>query len=213
MTTSNLSAQNRSSTTDEPIYGRTARFYHWVVVFLIAIQFPLGLYMHYRAHDMKWVNPNGVMETGLFDATTKVLYDSHKLLGLVLLALILARLYYRLTAGAPRPESSLSSWYVTASKFAHALIYATLIAVPFLGYLGAAYFGATTLFGTVHVPSIVIQDKEFARDVIDVHMLTAYGLLALIVVHVLAALYHQLIRRDQVMARMIPALKRKSTTT
>ena len=213
MTESNPSNNEGATQTEFVAYSPTARFYHWLMVFLIAIQFPLGLYMHYRAHDVEWVNADGETVTGLFDATTRLLYDSHKFLGLILLALILARLYYRVTAGAPKPDPSLTTWQTALSKTVHALLYVALIAVPFLGYLAAAYFGATTLFGTVHVPSIVIEDKDFGRDVIGLHIWGTYVLLGLVALHLAGTLYHHMIKRDNVVARMLPNLKKKTTVT
>ncbi len=213
MTSSNASTQNLQSYADNNVYSPTARFYHWLTVFFILVQFPIGVYMHYRAHDLEWTNSEGELKTGLFDTTTRLLYDSHKLLGLILLALVLARLYYRWSNGVPPPDQSLAPWQTALSKATHGLIYAALVAVPFLGYAGAAYLGATTLFGVFHVPSLVIEDKEFGRAVFEVHIWAAYGLLALLVLHLLAVAYHRFVRRDQVAARMLPGSDRHSATS
>ena len=63
------------------IYSPTARAFHWIVVILIAIQIPIGFYMAYRGGDLK-----------IWDSLTNNLYSSHKLIGVIILALVALRL-------------------------------------------------------------------------------------------------------------------------
>ena len=58
-------------------------------------------------------------------------------------------------------------------------------------------------FGLFRVPQITSPDKEAARAYEDRHILFAYVLLALIAIHLAAALWHHFVKRDRVAARMV----------
>ncbi|MEO1206108.1 MAG: cytochrome b [Pseudomonadota bacterium] len=191
------------------VYSGTARFFHWFTVLLIAVQIPIGLYMVYRGKEMPWVDDQGVAKTGLWDAATNALYSSHKLLGTIILVLIVLRLLYRFTAGAPSDEPTLSPVQRVVSAFSHWGLYALLIAVPVVGYIGTSAFPALNIFGLFSLPAVVGKDPALSKQMFELHMYGGFALLALIALHVSAALYHHLFRRDYVLARMMPRLLRK----
>ena len=85
-------------------YTPTASGLRWLIAFLVFVQLPLGLYMSYRGNEMITVNEKGETVKGIFDALTGVLYSSHKLIGLTIFLLIVLRLLYRVTQGAPAPD-------------------------------------------------------------------------------------------------------------
>jgi cytochrome b561 len=84
-------------------------------------------------------------------------------------------------------------------------MYVLLLILPLLGWLGISMFPALKLFGSFDLPSIASPNKAAAEVVLDVHMALAWVLIALVSLHVLAVLYHALIRRDGVPRRMLPA--------
>ncbi len=179
------------------VYNPMARMFHWLTVGLIAVQIPIGLYMTYRGGDLN-----------IWDATTNNLYSSHKLIGVIILLLIAARLTYRLTQGAPAHEPTLEPWQKIVSELTHWAIYALLIVVPVLGYLAISYFPALNIFGLFSFPGIVAPDKPSYEVVAELHEIGAIALGVLIAMHIGAALYHHIIRGDNVLARMIPGLLR-----
>lgn len=181
------------------IYSPTARRFHWTMVALLALQIPVGVYMAYRGNVLN-----------VWDATTNALYSSHKLVGMLLLALIIARLTYRIVHGAPKPEPTLETWHKLASGFNHWGLYALLLVVPVLGWFGASYYPALDIFGLFKLPGLVVPDEKTATVVFRYHGYAALALVAFAAVHVGAALYHYVIRGDNVLARMIPGLMRKS---
>ncbi len=189
------------STTLEPtrLYSSTARLLHWLTVALLALQFPVGFYMAYRGNVLN-----------VWDSLTNTLYSGHKLSGLVILLVVVLRLLYRTTQGAPADEPSLEPWHRMVSHLNHWLLYALLIAAPIAGYIGIALFPALDIFGLFKLPAIVSADKEAAKAAFAVHMALVLALAALIALHVGAALYHYLIRKDDVMGRMIPGMLRRS---
>ncbi len=189
---------------DIPIYSRAARRFHWWVALFIAIQFALGFYMTYRGYEMVYTNEAGETKTGLFDAVTGALYDSHKLLGVLIFVIVLLRLGYRLTHGAPPSDRSLPAALTGISHLVHWTIYLLLVAVPIGGYIGVSYYGALNAFNTVPLPPVTEKDEKMAEVIFGYHKLAALVLLALVGLHIAAAIYHRFIRKDRVVERMLP---------
>ncbi len=180
------------------IYSPAARRFHWIVVGLLVLQVPIGYYMAYRGNDLN-----------IWDGTTNSLYSGHKLLGLILLLIALARLGYRLVHGAPEPEPTLESWHRLASAVNHLGIYALLLLVPLLGWLGVSLYPALDIFGLFKLPGLMAPDQKLSEVVLEYHGYAALALVAFAGMHIGAALYHYLIRGDNVLGRMIPGLLRK----
>lgn len=180
------------------IYSPAARRFHWWTVALILVQVPLGLAMAYRGNVLN-----------VWDSLTNTLYSSHKTIGLVILLLVVLRLGYRLTHGAPRDEPTIEPWQKLVSHATHWAIYALLVVVPVLGWLGISYYPALDLFGLVKVPGLVAPHQDTAAVVFAWHATAAFVLIALIGMHFGAAMFHYLIRKDNVLARMLPGLMRR----
>ncbi len=188
---------------DIAVYAPRARLYHWLTAFLVLIQFPLGAYMTYRGYELTYVDAEGATKVGLFDATTGFLYDSHKLIGITILATVLARLIYRLRNGAPASDPTVPPALVGVSHLVHWSIYALLVIVPIGGYLGVSYYGATDAFG-LPLLAITEKDQKFSETVFAWHGIGAKILFALVVLHIGAAFYHRIVRKDRVVERMLP---------
>jgi cytochrome b561 len=182
--------------TQVEIYTPTARRFHWWTVALILVQVPLGLYMAYRGNVQ-----------GIFDDLTNNLYSSHKLIGITIFLVVLARLIYRLTHGAPADEPTLESWHKAASHFNHWGLYLLLLATPIAGYIGISQYPALSIFG-VPLPGIAAENQDAAARTFLVHFWLALVLTAFVAMHIGAALYHYAIRKDNVVTRMLPSLRR-----
>jgi cytochrome b561 len=188
---------------DIPIYTPAARRFHWWVVLLILIQVPVGLYMTYRGGEMEWINDKGETVKGLWDGITNTLYSSHKTIGLLLLFIVVLRLGYRLSQGAPASDPTVPKALTGLSHAIHWSIYLLLLAVPIIGYIGISYGRYLEVFG-VPLPAVTGEDKKFAEEVFEMHELFADILLALVGLHIAGALYHRFIRKDRVVERMLP---------
>lgn len=186
--------ENRTAT---ETYSRTARALHWITVALVAIQVPVGVYMAYRGNTLN-----------VWDKLTGALYSGHKLVGVIILALVLWRLAYRFTRGAPPDEPTLEPWQKLASHANHWGLYGLLVAVPLAGYVGISLFPALDIFGLFKLPGLVAPDKAAASTAFAVHMALAIALVLFIGLHVAAALFHHFVRKDNVLGRMIPRLRR-----
>ena len=185
-------------TGQQETYSGTARGFHWWTVALVVVQVPLGIYMAYRGNVQ-----------GIFDATTNFLYSSHKSIGLIILFLVIARLIYRFAHGAPRDEPTLERWQKGASHATHWSLYLLLLVVPILGYIGISLYPALGLFDVVTLPGIVAPNQAAAGTVFFYHWLAAVVLVLLVGVHVAGALFHYLIKKDGVLARMLPQAGRR----
>ena len=188
-----------TTTTSEKteIYSPTARGLHWLTVALVALQVPIGLIMVYRGSTLD-----------IWDTLTNTLYSSHKLIGLVILTVVLVRLVYRVTQGAPQHEPTLTTWQIQISLLNHTWMYLLLIVTPLLGWLGVSLFPALDIFGLFQLPALAAPDQQAAGYVFAFHIAAASLLVAMIVLHVAAALYHRFVRRDAVLSRMLPQLGR-----
>ena len=174
-------------------YSPIARFFHWLTVLLLILLIPSGMAMTYRGDVLK-----------IWDPLTNALYSSHKVLGLLLLAVVVLRVVYRLIRGAPEHEESLSGLQRLIASVTHVLIYWLLLAIPVVGWMGISLFPALDVFGIAQIPPIAQPDREMSEVYFEVHKFLGNLLLGLIALHVTAALVHHLIWRDGVMRRMWP---------
>jgi cytochrome b561 len=177
-------------------YSTAARRFHWWTFTLLAVQIPVGLFMVRYGAATNFAEPTGK------------LYDGHKLLGLTILLLVAARLVYRLTHGAPPDEPTLEPWEKFVSHVTHWAIYALLLIVPLLGWLAISYYGPFEPFG-IKLPALAAQNDERATRFFFLHMVAAYALIVLLGMHVGAALFHYVIRKDGVLRRMLVSAGRR----
>ncbi len=168
-------------------YTTTAMLLHWLIALLIFVLFPLGLYMH-----------------GLKLSPTKLhLYSYHKWAGITVLLLAFLRVVWR-TAHQP-PALNMPYWQQTASNVVHALLYLLIIAVPLSGWLMSSAKGVQTVWlGILPLPDLVEKDKALGQLLGFVHQNLNYTLLALVMLHIAAALKHRFIDKDDVIKRMLP---------
>src|SRR5262249_35690470 len=149
---------------DAQTYSTGARHFHWWTVLLIAIQIPLGLYMVSYAERTNFASPTGEM------------YDSHKLIGMLILLFVVARLAYRLLHGAPGDEPTLAAWQRVISHITHWAIYALLLVVPMLGWLATSAYGPFSPFG-IPLPRLLAENQDLATQLYGYHATTAKLLL------------------------------------
>jgi cytochrome b561 len=188
--------ENREKQTlDAPVYSPAARQFHWLTVAAVFVMIPLGLAMDYRGNDLN-----------IWDGLTNGMYSLHKLIGFVVLWLVLARLVYRLTKGAPPDEPTLEGWQKALSHLTHWGLYALLLWMPLTGWFAVQYYGATGIFDLFSLPSFVAKDSARSETVFLLHKIGAGAIILLIGAHVGAALFHYFIRKDGVMRRMLPGV-------
>src|SRR5277367_3346844 len=137
------------------------------------------------------------------------LVSIHKPLGIAILVLALIRLVVRLIYGAPPLPADLPEPIKLAAHLSHYAFYALMIAMPLIGWamLSAAAY-PVVLFGGVHLPAIVPQSASLQALLWSAHYYLAFAFFALILMHLAAALFHALVRRDGVFESMGPTSPR-----
>lgn len=170
-------------------YGAGARVLHWTMSLLVLTQLATG----YLVWEFLERGPtrSGVMLI-------------HFGLGMTLLLLILLRLGWRLRNPPPAPIAGQPDWLVKGARAGHRLLYILLVVAPLSGWLTLSTGGTgPSFFGLFRFPPIWRED-EALHDVFEVvHKGTVWILTAVVVGHVLAALYHQFGRKDGTLRRML----------
>lgn len=171
-------------------YRRPARLLHWTMAILILAMIPAGVVM---------------VQPGIDRALQNTLFIFHKNVGVLLIFFIIVRAAYRLIyPPAPLPDD-LPGWQHRIAGLSHGLLYGLLFVIPVAGYVRvkAGGFPIETL-DWLGVPSLVPRSDTLAQIAKSVHYFSGLAIAALIVMHVGAALYHGVIRRDGVFSRMWP---------
>ena len=129
----------------------------------------------------------------------------HKPLGLAILVLALIRLVVRLRNGAPPLPADLPAPMRLGAQLSHYALYGAMIAMPLIGWamLSAAPY-PIVLFAGLQLPPIVPQGEALHALLWAAHVYLAFAFFALILMHVGAALFHALVRRDGVFEAMAP---------
>ncbi|MCF2521696.1 cytochrome b [Bradyrhizobium sp. G127] len=168
-------------------YGATAKALHWLVVVLLIVQYLIGWLMQ-DVHG----GPPG---------TAMVLHISF---GILILALIAFRLAWRLMHPVAQ-DASLPAWQRNLSELVHWLLYAFVLATTLSGWLFASARGWTvSLFFAIPLPMLTSQSPALIYRIDGLHQIMEWTLLAVIGVHVGAALLHLLVYRDRVLQQMLP---------
>ncbi|GAB5096969.1 cytochrome b [Caballeronia sp. LP006] len=163
------------------------RALHWLMAICILAMLFIGV---------------GMVSTVRPDYLTLV--SIHKPLGVTILVLALIRLVVRLVRGAPPLPANMPEPMKLAAHLSHLAFYALMIGLPLIGYgmLSAADY-PVVVFG-VRLPSILPHSNSLHSLLWDAHKYLALCFFALIVVHLAAALFHALVRRDGVFQAMAP---------
>ena len=160
---------------------------HWLIALLIAGGFGLGWYM---------------TELPLSPAKLKY-YAWHKWIGVSVFLLALLRAGWRLAHPPPALPAGMPYWQLRASAWSHALLYLMIFVLPLSGWLYSSASGYTVVYlKLVPLPDLVGKDKELAGLLRELHELLGWLLLAVLTLHVAAALKHQFLDRDGLMGRM-----------
>ena len=142
------------------------------------------------------------------DAWRVPLMNIHRQAGLFVLVALALRLAVRFTLGLLDVAHDMPRMLRLAAAGAHAALYAMLLALPLLGWATTSAHGVgLKLFGLMRLPALVRQDSDLADVLDDWHVWSAWGLLALVAMHVVAACWHHYVRRDRVLAAMLPLVR------
>ena len=171
------------------VWPLSLRLAHWVTAALVLAGLGLGTVMVQFVH-----NP----------ALRFELTQTHKSIGIAILALTALRLCRRLFGRAPKPEPAAPS-LLLAAKATHTALYALLVLLPVSGWFMATTTPVrvpTVVFGLFALPYPMAPDLAIYRIAHTAHVMLAILLTVLTALHFLATVVHVLIWRDQTLARM-----------
>ena len=172
-------------------YNSMAKWFHWVTVALIAVALPVGFVIQH-----------------IKDADKMAFYAIHESAGLTILIVALARLAWRLRNPPPPLPPSIPMPLQKASAAVHHLLYALLILQPILGFVatnawGFPLRGETAYLGFIDLPKFMETNEPLAGAIQTAHSVGGFAILALLVLHIGAVVFHQAIRRDGTLLRMV----------
>jgi cytochrome b561 len=167
-------------------FAASSRVLHWLMAVLIIAMLFIGV---------------GMVST--VSARYALLVSIHKPLGIAILALVVIRLVNRLFNRPPPLPESLPAIQRLAAHASHWALYALMFAMPLIGWgmLSAGGY-PIILYGPLQLPPILAQSAPVYALLRQVHTVLAYLLFATVLVHLAAALFHGLIRRDGVLESM-----------
>lgn len=171
-------------------YSPGLRRLHWWMAVLVAL-----VYL--------FVEQRGIFDRGT--AGRAAMLQTHFWLGLSVLVLVVWRLLLRRRAGVPAITPVLPAWQAWPAKVLHVALYAFLVTMPVLGLLTAWADGKVLLlpFTDIVVPALLAPDEALAEQLEDLHGSIGEAFYWVIGLHVLAALYHHFVRRDDTLRRML----------
>ena len=169
-------------------YGSVSKFFHWTIFILVLGMLSFGFFLDDVPKPYQGMT-----------------YNIHKLTGLTILTLMAFRLFWRSINAKPGLPYDTPYWQIIAERTVHFLLYLSLFVMPLAGWVGSAASGHPPHLGdwVLNLP-INHPNKPLAEAAFTVHNWTAYILIGLITIHVLAALYHFFIKKDDILSRMLP---------
>ena len=175
----------------ENSYGAAAIALHWLMAAILIALIVVGLYM-VQLPDVG------------FDTTKIRLILYHKEVGILVLALVMLRLAWRVTNALPRLIEDLPDWQKIAARFVHLCFYGLMFALPITGWLMSSAAGfPVSLFGLFYLPDLIPYDDYLSQVFIAVHKWLGYALIPLIIVHAGAALRHHFVLKDDTLRKML----------
>jgi cytochrome b561 len=162
------------------------RLLHWLMAACILAMFFIGVGM------VSTIMPKYVP-----------LLATHKTLGITILVLALIRLGVRARYGAPALPADLPGPMKLAAQLSHYALYALMIGMPLIGWamLSAGAY-PVVLYGNIRLPAILPQSAGLHTLLWNAHFYLAFAFFALVLLHLAAALFHALVRRDGVFESM-----------
>mgnify|MGYP003429954320 FL=1 len=174
-------------------YSTVAIVLHWLLGLSFFAMFGIGVYMS----DLP------------FSPLRLKLFNYHKWAGITFLILSVLRLLWRFTHRPPAlPQAiaqAMPSWQTKIYNATHIALYALFFAVPLIGWAYSSASGfPIVLFGVLPLPDFMAVDKEFAKQIKELHEISAFALMGLTLLHIGAALKHHFIDKDGLISRMLP---------
>ena len=190
-------------------YTKTAKILHWLIALGIFAMFALGWFMSDIPKEAAKQSVFDIFDLGIFHWTSaeevsprSFYFNVHKSFGVTIFALIIIRILWRLTHTPPALLASYKAIERKLANGAHRLLYLLMLILPLSGVIMAVYskYGIKW-FGMDFIKGL---DNNPMREIFkSAHEIIGLVMIAIIVIHILGALKHQFIDKDETMDRIL----------
>ncbi|MBM3589963.1 MAG: cytochrome b [Alphaproteobacteria bacterium] len=158
-------------------YALSSRLLHWLMAIIIFSTLALGIYMDEFLSN---------------DSTNRYpIYDLHKSMGILVLILLIIRIANRFIKTPPALPSSIRPIEQKLARLGHLSLYFLMLTTPISGYLMSRFAGYPVTFFSLELPNLVGTNFALAKICTEIHEISAYGLLGIIIIHILAVIRHR----------------------
>ena len=190
-------------------YTKTAKILHWLIALGIFGMFALGWFMSDIPKEAAKQSVFDIFDLGIFHWTSaeevsprSFYFNVHKSFGVTIFALIIIRILWRLTHTPPALLASYKAIERKLANGAHRLLYLLMLILPLSGVIMAVYskYGIKW-FGMDFIKGL---DNNPMREIFkSAHEIIGLVMIAIIVIHILGALKHKFIDKDETMDRIL----------
>lgn len=172
-------------------YGLVSKVLHWLIAVLFILQF-------YWIYMKKYWLPDG-SKTGI-----KYLVYYHKSVGTILLGIAVLFVLWKIINKKPSLPNKMPSYELFLAKLTHFILGIVILVMPLSGVLMSMGSGRQIkVFDSWVVPQLIEKNKAIASNAHVVHEWCSYVVIAAVLLHVLAALKHHFIDKDDILKRML----------
>ena len=177
-------------------YGAVSQAFHWVTAVLVVAAYLLGA---------------GGPESRVYSASRASALGWHETLGILVFAVVLARVLWRLADRRPEARP-MAAWVEWSSRAVHWALYALLLAIPATAIVGAYLEGhPVTFLGIGALGPIGPLSHALGQTISDLHRSLGSFIVWIAGAHAAAALFHHFIMRDNVLVAMLPGIRDQSS--
>jgi cytochrome b561 len=190
-------------------YTKTAKALHWLIAIGIFGMFALGWFMSELPKEAPKQMAYDLFNLGVYtwnlskEISPRTFYfNLHKSIGVTIFALILIRILWRITHRPPALLASYKAWESKLASSAHRLLYLLMVALPLSGVIMAIYskygikwFGIELIKG--------LDNKDMRELFYEAHEVIGLIILLVIILHIIGALKHKFIDKDDTLKRML----------
>jgi cytochrome b561 len=172
-------------------FGIVTKLFHWVIALLVLAEVCLVYYT-------EWVlRPHSPIAGYLIN-------NLHKPIGMTILGLAILYIIWRFSNTRPSFPSSMQPWEKISAKIVHRLLFLSILLMPLSGFMMSMLAGyPPNYFGLYQAPQFIQKNEAIAKLFFEIHGIVGNITIALIAIHLLAALKHHFINRDDVLTRML----------
>jgi len=158
---------------------------HWLSAILLLVQIPLGFYLVDLDFGEQRINIENI----------------HVIIGLSIFYIVILRLVNKILNPTPKLNPSIFKGQVFLAKMNHILLYLAILSITVSGILKKLFNGETLI---IFFKEIQIKDNfELADQFYNIHILSNYTILVLIVIHLMAVIIHRLFFKDNLLKKML----------